>query len=65
MPPRAVSQVPGNREFRGKRHGKWMDKGMFPAEGVVKMLARRTARPDFQIVGASATLDRPCAISSA
>ncbi|KAL1504084.1 hypothetical protein AB1Y20_010494 [Prymnesium parvum] len=50
--------VPGLKEFRGKRHFKWMDKGMHPAEGVVKMLMRRSTHSDIQVVAASATLDR-------
>ena len=44
--------------FRGKRSTKWMDSGMHPAEGVVKMLARRASRPEFAVLAASATLDR-------
>ena len=52
------SLVPGLKDFRGKRHFKWMDKGMHPAEGVVKMLMRRSRREDLQVIGASATLDR-------
>jgi len=50
--------VPGKKEFRGKRHGKWMDKGMHPAEAVVKLLARRSSRADFQLIAGSATLDQ-------
>ncbi len=50
--------IPGQKGFRGKRHSKWMDEGMHPAEAVVRMLARRTCRPDFQVLAASATLDR-------
>ena len=50
--------IPGRKLFRGKRHNKWMDAGMHPAEAVVKMLARRARRPDFQVLAASATLDQ-------
>ena len=50
--------VPGKKEFRGKRHGKWMDAGMHPAEAVVKLLAKRTSRDDFQLIAGSATLDQ-------
>ena len=42
--------VPGKKDFRGKRHGKWMDKGMHPAEAVVKLLAKRSTRDDFQMI---------------
>ena len=50
--------VPGKKDFRGKRHGKWMDKGMHPAEAVVKLLAKRSTREDFQMIAGSATLDQ-------
>lgn len=50
--------VPGKKDFRGKRHGKWMDKGMHPAEAVVKLLAKRSTRDDFQMIAGSATLDQ-------
>ena len=51
--------VPGRKEFRGKRHWKWLDQGMHPAEGLVKFFARRSARgADFQLLAASATLDQ-------
>ena len=50
--------VPGKKEFRGKRHWKWMDRGMHPAEAVVRYLAKRSSRDDFQVLAASATLDQ-------
>ena len=50
--------IPGKKAFRGKRHSKWMDKDMHPAEAIVKMFARRSDRADFQVLAASATLDR-------
>ena len=50
--------IPGQKVFRGKRHSKWMDEDMHPAEAIVRMLARRTSRPDFQLLAASATLDK-------
>jgi hypothetical protein len=50
--------IPGQKAFRGKRHSKWMDVDMHPAEAIVRMLARRTSRPDFQLLAASATLDK-------
>jgi hypothetical protein len=50
--------IPGQKAFRGKRHSKWMDEDMHPAEAIVRMLARRTSRPDFQLLAASATLDK-------
>ena len=50
--------VPGKKDFRGKRHWKWLDRGMHPAEGLVKFFARRSARDDFQLLAASATLDQ-------
>lgn len=50
--------VPGKKEFRGKRHWKWMDRGMHPAEAVVRYLAKRSSRDDFQLLAASATLDQ-------
>lgn len=50
--------IPGQKPFRGKRHSKWMDKDMHPAEAVVKMLSRRSSRDDLQVLAASATLDK-------
>jgi len=50
--------IPGQKDFKGKRHNKWMDKGMHPAEAIVKMMCSRSSRPDFQVLGASATLDK-------
>ena len=50
--------VPGKKEFRGKRHWKWMDRGMHPAEAVVRYLAKRSSRDDLQVLAASATLDQ-------
>jgi len=46
------------QDFRGKRHFRWMDAGSHPAEGIAKLLLRRTQRKGFQLIAASATLDR-------
>ena len=50
--------VPGKKEFRGKRHWKWMDRGMHPAEAVLRYLAKRSSREELQVLAASATLDQ-------
>jgi len=44
------------KQFSGKRV-MFMDAGMHPTEGLVKLICRRNSRPDFQVLAASASLD--------
>jgi superfamily II DNA/RNA helicase len=46
-----------SRKFSGKRIV-FMDEGMHPAEGIVKLIARRNSREDLQVIAASASLDQ-------
>jgi superfamily II DNA/RNA helicase len=47
-----------NRRFTGKqRWMRFMGLGMFPAEGIIQALTKRSTREDLQVISASATLD--------
>lgn len=47
-----------SRKFTGRRWVRFQDDGMHPAEGLVKMVAKRTEREDLQVLAASATLSK-------